>query len=117
LFEEDVRAVYVRGGLVGYHSLLQSQFVYVPHDAVVPGVLTAGDLSDVAAALAPRPLRLDGLVDGLNRQLSAETVAELYDSARAAYRAAGAGTRFHVGTRPKHDDVVPFFVAAFANAK
>ena len=71
LFEDGVRAVYVRGGLTGYHSLLQSPFCYVPHDVVVPGALTAGDLCDVAAALAPRPLRLEGLVDGLNREVPA----------------------------------------------
>ena len=37
LFEDDVRAVAVRGGLVSYASLLDSPFFYVPHDAVVPG--------------------------------------------------------------------------------
>ena len=65
LFEDGVRAVYVRGGLTGFESLLQSPFFYVPHDALIPGALTAGDLCDVAAALAPRPLRMEGLVDGL----------------------------------------------------
>src|SRR5262249_23523858 len=34
LFEEDVRAVATRGGLVSYQSLLKSPFLYVPHDAV-----------------------------------------------------------------------------------
>src|SRR5262249_37160640 len=69
LFEDHVRSVYVQGGLVGYHTLLHSPFCYVPHDVIVPGALTAGDLSDVAAALAPRALRLTGLVDGLNRRV------------------------------------------------
>jgi hypothetical protein len=78
LFEDDVRTVYARGGLVGYDTLLQSPFCYGPHDAVVPGALTAGDLGDVAAALAPRPLRLAGLVDGLNRRVPASRIAELY---------------------------------------
>jgi cephalosporin-C deacetylase-like acetyl esterase len=81
LFEEDVRAVYARGGLIGYAAVLNSPFRYVPHDAVVPGALTAGDLNDVAAALAPRPLRLAGLVDGLNRPASAEEAARTYAAA------------------------------------
>src|SRR5262249_33191361 len=55
LFDEDIRAVYARGGLASFRSLLDSPFCYVPHDAIIPGALTAGDMNDVAAALAPRP--------------------------------------------------------------
>jgi hypothetical protein len=89
LFEDQVRAISIRGGLVSHASVLQSPFCYVPHDAIVPGALTAGDLADVAAALAPRPLRLEGLVDGRNRQVSAEVVAKTYEPAIITYRAAG----------------------------
>jgi cephalosporin-C deacetylase-like acetyl esterase len=85
LFEEDVKAVYVRGGLTAYRSVLQSQFVYIPHDSIVPGALTAGDLADVAAAAAPRPLRLEALVDGLNQRVQAKQLATSYEPARAAY--------------------------------
>src|SRR5262249_25229620 len=91
LFEDDVKAACVRGGLAPFAFLLQGQFLWVPHDAVVPGALTAGDLADVAAALAPRPLLLDGLVDGLNRRVSAEPVRQSFEPARTAYRAADAG--------------------------
>jgi hypothetical protein len=94
LFEEGVRAVYLRGGLTGYHSLLQSPFCYVPHDALVPGALTAGDLCDVAAALAPRPLRLEGLVDGRNREVPADVLAQA--PVLAAYRALGAEPRLQL---------------------
>jgi dienelactone hydrolase len=93
LFEGDVRAVYARGGLSGYDALLHSPFCYVPHDAVVPGALTAGDLCDVAAALAPRPLRLAGLVDGQNRRVSTDRVAEIYSPAHAAYGSANVAAR------------------------
>ena len=37
----------------------------------MPGALTAGDLADLAASLAPRPLRLEALVDQLNRPVPA----------------------------------------------
>jgi hypothetical protein len=66
LFEDDVRAVLVRRGLVGFEAVLNSHFCYVPHDCIVPGALCAGDLCDVAAALAPRALRFESLVDGRN---------------------------------------------------
>ena len=69
LFEDSVRAVVVRGGLIGYDSLLQGPFCYVPHDVLIPGALTMGDLGDVATALAPRSLRIEGMVDGVNREV------------------------------------------------
>jgi hypothetical protein len=94
LFEEQVQAVHAQGGLAGYHTLLESPFCYVPHDAVVPGALTAGDLDDVAAALAPRPLRLAGLVDGRNRLVAADRLARTFASTQAAYSAAPASGRF-----------------------
>ena len=85
LYEPDVKAVYARGGLAGYQMLLHGYFCYVPHDAVVPGALTAGDLGDVAALLAPRPVRLEGLVDGLNRRVSDEALAKAFEPTHAAY--------------------------------
>jgi len=42
----------------------------------------------LAAALAPRPVRLEGLVDGLNRQVSDKALQQTYEPALAAYRAA-----------------------------
>ena len=54
LFEDDIRAVHVGGGLASYHSVLTHFAVLIPHDAAVPGALTAGDLCDLAAALTPR---------------------------------------------------------------
>ncbi len=69
LFEEHVRGVYARGGLVSYQSLLESPYLYVPHDAAVPFAVTGNDvdLPAVAAALGPRPLNLEAQVDGRNR--------------------------------------------------
>jgi cephalosporin-C deacetylase-like acetyl esterase len=90
LFEDDVRAVYVRGCLTGFESLLSSPFLYVPHDALIPGALTAGDLSEVAAALTPRPLWIEAAVDGLDRPVTVDGLVAAMEPARAAYRASGA---------------------------
>jgi dienelactone hydrolase len=104
LFEDDVRAVFARGGLSGYDSLLHSPFCYVPADAVVPAALTAGDLCDVAAALAPRPVRLEGLVDGLNRKVTAAALARTLEPARKAYGAAGAPGDLHIEAGESAED-------------
>jgi hypothetical protein len=98
LFEVGVRAIYAHGGLAGYGSLLQSPYCYVPHDCIVPGVLTAGDLGGVAAALAPRPLRLAGLVDGVNRVAIGQILDKSLKPAHAAYRSAKATERLIVET-------------------
>ncbi len=88
LFEEDVRAVYLAGGLTSYHGVLTHFAVLIPHDAAVPGALTAGDLCDLAGSLAPRPLRLEALVDQQNRLLSATEAKKAYAPAVQSYAAA-----------------------------
>jgi dienelactone hydrolase len=67
LYEDNVRAVAARGGLAGYLALLQDNFAYVPNDAIVPGILEKGDVADAVAAVAPRPVLLEAMVDGRNR--------------------------------------------------
>jgi cephalosporin-C deacetylase-like acetyl esterase len=81
LFEEDVRAVLIRGGLSSYRSLLDSPFCYVPLDAIVPGGAKGTDLTGVAAALAPRALRCEELVDGWNRRVPMEALLKIYTPA------------------------------------
>jgi len=72
LYEDKVQAIVARRGLVGYSSVLEDQFAYVPNDIIVPGILEVGDVPDIAAALAPRPLLIENFVDGRNR-VAAET--------------------------------------------
>lgn len=71
LYEQGARAVAVHRGLSSYLSVLQDRFCYVPLDVVVPAILEAGDIPDVVAALAPRAVLLEGLVDGRNRAVTA----------------------------------------------
>jgi dienelactone hydrolase len=87
LYDEDVRALYIAGGLSSYHDVLTHFAVLVPHSASVPGALTAGDLCDVAGSLAPRPLRLEALVDARNRPVAAVNIKKAYDSAVQGYAA------------------------------
>lgn len=88
LFEDDVRAVYSHGGLVSFASALESPFCYFPHDVIVPGALTIGDLPDLARGLVPRSLRMTGMVDGINRRVARLAVEKTYEPTRNAYRAA-----------------------------
>lgn len=82
LFEPDiVRAVHAHGGLVHYRSLMDKPFLYVPHESLVPGAAEAGDLPGIAAVLST-PLRLSGLVDGLNQTVPEGLIGRIYPNAQ-----------------------------------
>ncbi len=88
VYEDDVQAVYVSGGLASYHSVLTHFAVLVPHDASVPGALTAGDLCDLAGSLSPRPLRFENMVDHVNRVLPTDELMKAYIPTIQGYAAA-----------------------------
>jgi hypothetical protein len=111
---EDIRAIYLCGGLIGYASLLESPFCYVPHDSIVPGALTAGDLCDVAASLVPRPLRMEALVDCLNRKVPADVLAVTFRATRAAYGGMGVPERLIINEERKSaGEVANWYASTF----
>jgi hypothetical protein len=100
LYEPDVHAICVHGGLTGYQSILESPFCHVPADIIVPGVLGAdspGDVCDTAAALAPRAVRMTGLVNGRNQLVEGKDLDTVLAPIQSAYRAADALDRFQIG--------------------
>jgi Acetyl xylan esterase (AXE1) len=84
-----IKAIIARGGLVSYRSVLDSPFVHVPHDALPIDVFRAGDLPDIWAHLAPKPLRLEGLVDGTNRRVTGDRLKEALRPVAEAYKKGG----------------------------
>ena len=80
---DNVKAIYVRGGLVSFRSMLDSPFCWFPHDAVIPNVLTAYpgptrnyDIDGLAEAHRQRGLRMEALVDGVHRRVDAKGLAK-----------------------------------------
>jgi hypothetical protein len=88
--------VYAGGSFASFRSLLAGAFLYVPHDAVIPGALTVSDVPDIAAALAPRPVRLAGIIDGVNRRVSQEEVTATLQPVVSAFDQANASGRFSI---------------------
>jgi hypothetical protein len=68
----------------------------VPHDVLVPGALTVCEMSDLAAALAPRPLWIGPLVDGVNRAVPVAIAHEHLRPVEAAYRDAEVNRRLSI---------------------
>jgi hypothetical protein len=82
LFEDDLDGIYTVGGLVSWRSLLASHLVLTAHDVIVPGALTAGDLSDIVVVQQPATrIRMETLVDGWNRAATEEAVEPLRHAA------------------------------------
>ena len=84
LYTPSVRAIAVRNGLVGYASLLDSAFDYIPADVIIPDLLNIGDLADIEATLSPTPMLLEDLIDAQDRVVPQSDVQSrlrpLYDS-------------------------------------
>lgn len=102
LYENDLRAIAIRGGLSDYASLLDGPCCYVPHDAIVPSVLREDDLVDLAFFAAPRPILLEGLVDGQNRRISQAEAERRYAFASSTYEAKGAAKQLRLDQQPSH---------------
>lgn len=85
LFDDEIAAVYIHRPLAEFRGVLDSPFVYVPLDSIVPSLLQHADMPDLAASLAPRPVQLAGAVDAYNRALSEKQMRQAYAPAIAAY--------------------------------
>lgn len=113
LFEEDLAAVVLaRGGLVSWRSLLESPFLYVPHDAVIPGALTTIELSDITETLAPKPLWISGLVNGRNLAVGENSAETTYAGTRSRYEKADALGHFRLSAKAQNpaDEIVPWLL-------
>lgn len=109
LYEDDVRTIAVHGGLVSFSSMLESNFGYVPQDVVVPGILEAGDIADVEAALAPRPLLLASMVDGLDRSVPQKELERQLQAVSLAYQKKPSGA-LSIQTSTNLPDLVNWFL-------
>jgi hypothetical protein len=97
LYEDNAAAVAVNGVPGSFLSVLKHRFCYLPLDALAPGLLEVGDIADLASALAPRPLRMQAIVDGRNRRLPADEIHVELGQAAAAYRAYASRLSLHSG--------------------
>lgn len=114
-FDSDVDAVLAHGGLVSFRSVLDSQFVWMPHDFVVPGAVPIGDISGLAAAIAPRPLQLTGLVTGVNRLTAKRQRDKAWQFARDMYDRENASKNLMLADR--HKDRIHWLVQTLRSAE
>jgi hypothetical protein len=89
--DKSIQVVLATGGLVRWDSVLDSPFIHIPHDAILPRRLAGGwDVDNLLEGLAPRPVRVARPIDGLNRAVTEAQIVAAYPRARRAYEAPGA---------------------------
>ncbi|MCC7494328.1 MAG: acetylxylan esterase [Fimbriimonadaceae bacterium] len=94
--DPQVTSVTAEGMLVSWQNLFDTPvYDYLP-GILPPGILRLGDLPDVAAAVAPRPVSLRGLVDARRQPLAADAVRSAYAPAVAAFERCGAPERLEI---------------------
>ena len=77
LFNDDVKAITIKGGLASYASILKHHLVQIPHETLIPGIFNMGDISLLINALGSRTIFLDQMVDGLNLEVAETNVEQL----------------------------------------
>lgn len=88
--EESIAEVETQAMLVSYQALLETPVPRFHPNAYLPRLLRSFDLPEVAAAVAPRPLTLQGTVDACRETLPVERVEALYWRTAEAYQRLGA---------------------------
>lgn len=78
LYEENVKAIACRGGLISFSSVLEDNFCHIPQDVVVPGLLKVTDISDIVRSIASRPVLIAEPVNGLNKKVSLSLMEKEY---------------------------------------
>jgi hypothetical protein len=89
LYQDEIKAVAVNGGLSGYLSVLDNTFSYIPQDIIVPEILKKGDINDICAGIAPKPLLMEGMVNGRNFLVDQNDLNRTMDIVKNAYRQSG----------------------------
>ncbi len=89
-FDDSLRRVVLIEPLVSYRAVVMNRFYAVTAADTVANALTAYDLPDLAASLAPRPLTMVNVRDQQLEPAPAELVDEDLSVVRRAYRQADA---------------------------
>ncbi|MGI6206598.1 MAG: alpha/beta hydrolase family protein [Anaerolineae bacterium] len=89
-FDEGIAAVTLVNPLASYRSVATSRFYSADPSTFVSGALTAYDLPDLMAALAPRPLTLINVVDQNGVRLTEKEWSKELEKVSRAYGQAGA---------------------------
>jgi pimeloyl-ACP methyl ester carboxylesterase len=94
--DPQVKSVEVENSILSWTDVAKTPVTVDQLTNVVPGVLRAYDLPDLATLIAPRPLTLRDPIAPTGKPLPATALATAWQPARLAYEKAGAKDRFQI---------------------
>lgn len=111
LFDPSIRRLALVDPLISFRSVVEHRFYTIPFADLVPNALTAYDLPDLQACLAPRSLLLINPQDPLRRRAVREWVEEELNVVRRAYASLDAEERFQLQFLEPFQDLGPVLSA------
>jgi hypothetical protein len=96
VLDERILNLICAESLLAYRLLAQSDRYLYGADVFLPGILQHFDLSEIAAAVAPRSLTLIEPKDAMKRTVDSAQAKDTYRWTQTAYQAAGAGKSFQI---------------------
>ena len=110
-FDESITRIALLETYVSYQSIAMnrfydSKFVY----SIVPGALTAYDLPDLAACLAPRKLLIAGVTDGNGKSLDPEILGKDLDFIKISYQIKNANGQLNIVCMKPYEKFDSYFM-------
>ncbi len=91
-----IESVACRGGLVSYVARLTKPWAGLPMGLAVPNIFDVGDIGQLAALIAPRPLRVEGGVEPDGDAATGDRLSESFRFTADVYRLLGAAENLRI---------------------
>ncbi len=98
VLDDSLRRIALIEPLVSYQSVVMNRYYSLDPAALVGNVLTAYDLPDLAAAVAPRTLWIVDAVDQLQKPARTELIDRSFEVVRRSYSGRGAASNLVIRT-------------------
>jgi hypothetical protein len=96
-FDQSIRKIALIEPYSSYQSIAMNRFYESKFvSSIVPGALTAYDLPDLAASLAPRMLFMAGVTDGNGKYLDSQATGKELDFIQTTYKGKNADTQLKI---------------------
>jgi len=117
VFDERIRSLTCDQCLLSYRSITESDRYLYDAGVFIPDVLLHLDLQEVAAAIAPRPLKFLAPQDAMKKAVDSTRAYEVYRSTREAYEAYGASMNFQIENQTTGENEAAQLLSVLRNAQ
>jgi hypothetical protein len=116
-FDERIRSLACDQCLLSYRSITESDRYLYGADVFIPDVLLHLDLPEIAAAIAPRPLKFRAPQDAMKKTVDSTRAYKVYRSTREAYEGCGAAMNFQIENRTTGENEATQLLGALRDAR